>query len=850
MGAFPGSVWLQSCGTDRYSWRQLEFPGFEESAMLATPLAARRNAMITDGQVRKLFRDLENGSSLSVAARRAGMDEKTARKYRDLKSLPSTQVPAQRTYRTRIDPFAAVWQQVQERLEAEPGLQAKTMFDWLKREYPGQFSDSQRRTFERRVLHWRATSGPTRSVMFRQVHFGGDLAASDFTCMNSLEITILGRRFEHIIYHFVLTYSNWESVTVCGSESFESLSEGLQNAFWELGGVPKRHRSDSLTAAVNNLSSRREFRARYQHLLDHYGVAGERINVREPHENGDSESSHGHFKNAVDQALLLRGNREFASHEAYLTFLQEMVGERNRPRQKRFAEEIAALTPLPSQRLESCQRLTVRVDTGSLIHINRNVYSVHSRLIGLEVEARLYADRVEVWYGGLLVDTLPRLVGRDKQAINYRHIIDSLVRKPGAFENYRYREDLFPNSRFRMAYDRLRTEHAPKVATRDYLKILQHAARDSELAVDDALRSLLSQKEPLTATAVIALAQSKTQLPAATSVTVEMPDLRCFDELLEHKDVFDVETKRTTEFPDSGAAPEPRETGEQPGTTAPVAAYETASIERATQGSAATDIPREFPISSGTGGTRGVGSCSVSGGTDEPGMPGPKPQPYPTSAPQFASDVGEDLGTVSMVASPLAGGSPGTDPTRWDVSRSPRERTDIWEAGFWKDAPALGVGGTTGSSGTIGLVHQLQLSRAGVAHSQTRAETGQVHQADSQLRSADHRRPGVCPTESGGDGSSVHVTSGTLRTGERALNEQSAVLPMGANLQGSHDDGRRHRPLGASQCDHRVEHPQFPLGDSQEFQAGRHIGGASTYNLSDNSSTFHPGILIVAKAEF
>ncbi|MBI3465857.1 MAG: PDZ domain-containing protein, partial [Planctomycetes bacterium] len=207
-----------------------------------------------------------------------------------------------------------------------------------------------------------------------------------------------------------------------------------------------------------------------------------------------------------DQALHLRGSRDFSSREEYLQLLQGVVATRNVARQERHAEELAALGPLPEQRQDSCLRLTVRVDKGSLIHIHRNTYSVHSRLIGQEVEARLHADRVELWYAGIHVDTLPRLVGRDKHAINYRHIIDQLVRKPGAFENYRYREDLFPNSRFRMAYDRLRDEHAPEVARRAYLQILQHAARGSEAAVDDALRCLLAQDQPLSAEAVIALA--------------------------------------------------------------------------------------------------------------------------------------------------------------------------------------------------------------------------------------------------------------------------------------------------------------------------------------------------------
>src|ERR1700677_2114221 len=141
--------------------------------------------MVTDGQVRKLFQDLRSERPLAVAARRAGMDEKTARKYRTLGNLPSSQKQP-RTYRTRKDPLAELWQKVQQRLEAEPRLQAKTLFDWLLKEHPGQLSQSQRRTFERRVRRWRATAGKARTVMFSQVHHAGDLAASDFTSMHTL----------------------------------------------------------------------------------------------------------------------------------------------------------------------------------------------------------------------------------------------------------------------------------------------------------------------------------------------------------------------------------------------------------------------------------------------------------------------------------------------------------------------------------------------------------------------------------------------------------------------------------------------------------------------------------------
>ena len=217
--------------------------------------------------------------------------------------------------------------------------------------------------------------------------------------------------------------------------------------------MPERHRSDRMSAAVNNLSDRKGVHRRYQSLTDHYGLKIEKINARQAHENGDSEQSHNRFKEAVDQALLLRGSRDFADRVAYTRFLREIKDQRNDGRRTRFAEERAVLRPLPPARLESYKRDRVRVGSGSIIRVDRNVYSVDSRLIGERVDVRLYAEELEVWFDGKVVERIPRLRGQRKHRINYRHVIDWLVRKPGAFENYRYREDLFPTSRFRMTYD-------------------------------------------------------------------------------------------------------------------------------------------------------------------------------------------------------------------------------------------------------------------------------------------------------------------------------------------------------------------------------------------------------------
>jgi hypothetical protein len=220
-----------------------------------------------------------------------------------------------------------------------------------------------------------------------------------------------------------------------------------------------------MSLAVNNATEQKEFTQRYQGLLEHYGLVGEKIQAAHANENGDIEQRHRRFKEAVAQALMLRGSQDFASRDEYARFLHGLKAQLNAGRRQRLAEELAVLHSLPARRLEACRRLQCRVDQGSLIHVERNSYMVPSRLIGEKVDVWLYAEHLEVWYAQQFVERLPRLRGRDKHQINYRHIIDWLVRKPGAFAQYRYRQELFPSSVFRIAYDTLVSQDAATADT-------------------------------------------------------------------------------------------------------------------------------------------------------------------------------------------------------------------------------------------------------------------------------------------------------------------------------------------------------------------------------------------------
>lgn len=488
--------------------------------------------MVKDEQVKMLMTLINKEKTLAVAAAKSGMTEKTARKYRELQHLPS-QVIAQHTWRTRQDPFEDDWPWVRAQLEINPGLEAKTLFEALQRDFPGKYQDGQLRTLQRRIKIWRATEGPAREVFFPQVHHPGVLCESDFTHMNDLGVMVAGVPFDHMIYHFVLTYSNWETGTICFSESFSSLSEGLQNALWQLGGVPQQHRTDRLSAAVNKPSHPEEFTQHYQALQNYYGFAGCKIQAKCPNENGDIEQSHHRFKRALDQALMLRGSRDFATVDDYKRFLQHVFDQLNAGRTKRLHEELPLLKALPAKRLDDRRVYKVRVGRSSTINILNNTYSVHSRLIKEQVEVRVGAEHLELWYAQKQVDRMPRLHGDGKHLVNYRHVIDWLVRKPGAFANYRYKASLFPTSHFRIAYDQLLKQHSIHRAAKEYLRILYLAATESQTHVDRILLFFCHNDQPISYESVKEQLASIQQLPPVTAVKVDAINLSDYDVLLE-----------------------------------------------------------------------------------------------------------------------------------------------------------------------------------------------------------------------------------------------------------------------------------------------------------------------------
>jgi hypothetical protein len=337
-------------------------------------------------------------------------------------------------------------------LEETPSLMAVTLLEILEERSPEVDWRRHRRTLERRVRRWRAQFGPDKAVMFPQDHPPGRLALSDFTDASELGVRVAGEDLPHRLFHFVLAASQWQyAEVVLGGESFVALAEGLQNALWALGGAPKIHRTDSLSAAFKNLDAKaaEDLTERYRKLCKHYGMTPTRNNRGLAHENGSVEGPHGHLKRALDQALLVRGSRDFEDLKAYRRFVAEVIGARNARRREAVGIEARALQALPERRSDDYDEALVYVTSSSAFTLRKVFYTVPSRLIGHRLKVRLFDDRLECFLGSEKILTLPRgrAVSKTRRGhvVDYRHVLPSLKRKPQALVNLTYREALFPS---------------------------------------------------------------------------------------------------------------------------------------------------------------------------------------------------------------------------------------------------------------------------------------------------------------------------------------------------------------------------------------------------------------------
>ena len=485
---------------------------------------------ITDLQYQRLMKEInENGGVIGHAAMKSGMHRETARRYRDAGKGPDD-LNKPHTWRTREDPVKAIWAEAQRQLMVNPGLEAQELFEELLRKQPGAADPRALRTFRRRVAHWRRNHGPDIEVFFPQVREPGKSMQLDWTDANKLGVTISGNPYPHKLCHSILPYSNAEWAVPCRSESTSSLIVGSQDAYREFGGVTEELQTDQSSTATHQLCKDRKERVYnelYLALCDHLKVQPRTTAVDCPDQNGDIESMNGHLKRRLEQKLLLRDSRDFKNEESYATFVATLCRELNRRRGAKVVEELRCLRPLPSGRFPDTVEVTARVSCFATVRLKKLPFSVPARLIGAIVQALVSEKAVSILYDGKEVARHPRIPGKGR--VHYRHVIKWLVRKPGAFAGYQFREDMFPQPVFRQAHERLKVTD-DNLADRNYLLLLELAHDRGEDTIANTLGELLREGRTPSADAV----KERLARPAASPVAITpfVPSMRSYDALL------------------------------------------------------------------------------------------------------------------------------------------------------------------------------------------------------------------------------------------------------------------------------------------------------------------------------
>lgn len=483
----------------------------------------------------------EKNLTQETAAAKSGLSVRTARTIEAQKH--HTQQPHQfRNYKTRSSPLDSIWEtELVPLLEKNPALQPKTLFLYLERTHQDPtgnpiYKEGILRTLQRRVALWKALYGKEKEIMFPQEHLPGQQALSDFTHFDCRMITIQGMPFKHMFYHFRLVYSKWSYLKVIQTgESFQALSEGLQEALFHLGGSPQEHRTDSLSAAFKNLNQEAisDLTQQYEALCAYYQMQPSRNNKGKKHENGSVESTHGHLKNRIAQELLLRGNNDFNSVAEYETWIHKIVHAENLRHSKNFELEKQSLQPLPINKTIDYEIRSVKVTGLSIIMVKSMKYSVPSQLAGHTLTLHIYQRCIVCYLGGSKILELERKYYQSHKSyyvIDYHHIIHALVKKPGAFRYCKYRDEILPNEAYQAIWKYIDERYPRQTSPKTMLRILKLAADyHCEEALSKYLIELIQQKQPID----IAEIESK-----FNTVNPVLPTIDCKQHDLSHYDAF------------------------------------------------------------------------------------------------------------------------------------------------------------------------------------------------------------------------------------------------------------------------------------------------------------------------
>lgn len=609
------------------------------------------------------------GCTQQTAAAKAGFSERSGGRIEAGVHQPCKGQP--RDWRTRADPLAEVWtQELEPMLKREPKLEAMTLFEYLQDHYPGQYQNVLR-TVQRRVSQWKAQHGVPPELMFELRHPPGEMGLSDFTQLKDVTITIAGMPYEHLLYHYRLAYSGWQYVQIIeGGESFIALAEGLQNALFACGGTPKEHRTDSLSAAYHNSGGKHKLTQRYEALCCHYRLHSSRNNTGIAHQNGAIESPHGYFKRRLVQQLYLRGSFDFTTIEEYAEFIAAVVEKLNDKCSQKFATEQSQLQPLPKYRFADYELLSVRVSCRATVDLKSVLYTVPERLVGRQLTVHLFHNRWVGYLGQQAVVELPRLqsvtahAGRRVRAINYRHLVEGLRKKPRALLYCTWQQEILPNDQYRQIWQQMLERFERDSAARIMVEALYIAAnQDKEAAVAEYLQQQLEA-----GSLSIGRLQQHFQLLTASplpELAVNQHPLSSYDQLL-HYDSLNPDSNSTRSTSSCKSLREPEHLSQKPQTLShaqPLAETRTTSHARALE------------------------LCSVSAGTLGTRSDQTLPSSYCKSHQRSTVASGQIYQQLRVCSLPHAQPSSGNGTGAGDdVDKHRQQLPHLWTVGDWEDS--------------------------------------------------------------------------------------------------------------------------------------------------------------------
>ena len=386
----------------------------------------------------------------------------------------------------RKDPLDGYYDIIKEKLQLEGNILLDDLFEYIQMKgYTGSARTLRRKTKKLRDYY------KSKEVFFQREVSPNEIMEGDFT---EYYVEIAGVKRKTYIWVTSLPYSNRIHATPFYNCTFECFAEGSMKAFENFSGTAKTYRLDNMSPVVKKVlkGKDREITQKFASFKDHYGLTPDFCSPGRGNEKGNVESNNKHLKRKITSRINLY-NKKFETLEQFQEFLWKLCDELNRRDKVVSKFSIEKLNPLPVAPFRAFRSIVVSISKYSLFSLDNtgHMYSVPSNLIGLYLEVRVYTNKIQVIHEQEKVCEHKRLYGpKGIASIQLEHIIDGLIKKPGAIKDWKYRDLLFEKEAWKRFYERLIKSGG---RDKDYLKCLKLVSTHGRELVTTAMELALEE---------------------------------------------------------------------------------------------------------------------------------------------------------------------------------------------------------------------------------------------------------------------------------------------------------------------------------------------------------------------